>query len=285
MQYIDLHVHTTASDGTLTPAEVVELAAKKHLAAISITDHDTVDGIAAGIAAAAEYNIEVIPGIELSCAYDKREIHILGYYINYTDSGLLSCLRELKEIRSNRNEQIAEKFREHGIPVSIEEMKQRYPDAILTRAHFASFIYEKGFAGSIKEVFDKYLHDNGPCFVARKKLEPKDTIALIHRTGGLAFLAHPVRYHMGRNELSKLVATLSSHGLDGIEAMYSTYTSSDESQMRILAKENHLILSGGSDFHGSNKPYIELGTAGKRLAFPYDILTGIKAKLESSPLQ
>lgn len=280
MKYIDLHVHTTASDGTMTPGDVVKLAAKNDLAAISITDHDTIDGIDEAVSSGKEYGIEVIPGIELSCALNKKEIHILGYYIDYKNKDFTYRLDKLKEIRDNRNDMIAEKFNKIGIPVSMKEMHEMYPDAIVTRAHFASYIHEKGYAGSIKEVFDRYLNDNGPCFVAREKLNPAETINMIHETGGLAFLAHPVRYRLGKSELEKIVKLLTEYGLDGLEAVYSTYTLSDETQIRMLAKENRLIISGGSDFHGSNKPFIELGKVKGNLSIPYDILSNIKAKLK-----
>lgn len=280
MNPIDLHVHTTASDGTLTPSEVVSLAINSGLSAIAITDHDTIDGVEEALAAAKDKSFEVVPGVELSCSYDgKKEIHILGYYIDQTNTELVSRLCELKEIRDQRNVQIAEKFNAIHIPVSMEEMQQMYPDAVLTRAHFASYLCAKGYAKSIREVFDRYLGDNGPCYVARKKLNPKDTIDLIHHSGGLAFLAHPVRYHMGNDALCQLVSVLAHMGLDGLEAIYSTYTASDESQIRCLAKENHLIISGGSDFHGTNKPLINLGTGKGHLRVPYDILSNIRSHL------
>lgn len=279
MKYIDLHVHTSASDGTMTPREVIKLASEKGLSAISVTDHDTTDGIDEAVSAGIEFNIEVVPGIELSCALDKKEIHILGYYIDYRNKEFSDRLNELKKVRDNRNDMIAEKFNAMGIPVSMKEMHEMYPDAIITRAHFASYIYEKGYAGSIKEVFDRYLNDNGPCFVAREKLNPAETINMIHKTGGLAFLAHPVRYRLGKSELEKTVKLLAEYGLDGLEAVYSTYTLSDETQIRMLAKENRLIISGGSDFHGSNKPFIELGKVKGHPAIPYDILSNIKANL------
>lgn len=280
MKQIDLHVHTTASDGTLTPAQVVALAGDIGLAAVAITDHDTTEGVDEALAAGKQLGVEVISGAELSCSYDgKKEIHIVGLFIDPHNDSLISRLQELKEIRSRRNDRIAERFNDIGIPVDMEELKSMYPDAVITRAHFASYLYVKGYSKSVKEVFDRYLNDNGPCYVARTKLNPKDTISLIHNAGGLAVLAHPIRYHMGNSALSSCVSTLTRFGLDGLEAFYSAYTPSDESLMRRLAKENHLILSGGSDFHGSNKPFISLGKGTGHLSVPYDILENLKAHL------
>lgn len=285
MRQIDLHVHTTASDGTFSPAEVVELANKNHLAAIAITDHDCIAGVDEAVLTGTRLGVEVISGAELSCSYDgRKEIHILGLFIDPHDISLTSRLTELKEIRDQRNERIAERFHEIGIPVSMDELKAMYPDAVITRAHFASYLYAKGLAKSVKEVFDRYLNDNGPCYVPREKLNPKDTIRLIHNAGGLAILAHPVRYHMGNDTLAECVRNLTRLGLDGLEALYSTYTASEESQIRRLAKENHLVISGGSDFHGNNKPFIALGKGTGHLSIPYDILDNLKSHLKMGRL-
>lgn len=278
MKRIDLHVHTTASDGTLSPTEVVRYAKEKNITAIAITDHDTTNGIHEALIAGKEYNVEVISGAELSCSYDgHKEIHIVGLFLDPDNIDLNNRLIELKEIRNQRNDQIAERFAKIGIPVSIEEMQSMYPDAIITRAHFASYLCTKGYAKSVKEVFDRFLHDHGPCYVPRQRLNPKDTIELIHNAGGLAILAHPMRYRLGNDALAACVQTLTRFGIDGLEALYSTYSASDESCIRHLAKENHLLLSGGSDFHGANKPFIDLGEGTAKSLIPYDILENLKS--------
>lgn len=278
MKYIDLHVHTTASDGTLSPTEVVCYAKEKNLSAIAITDHDTTDGVKEAIEAGNRYEVEIIPGAELSCSYDgHKELHILGLFLDPKNIDLTSRLKELNEIRQQRNHRIAERFIDMGIPVSIEEITEMYPDAIITRAHFASYLFAKGYAGSIKEVFDRYLHDHGPCYVPRERLNPCDTIHLIHNAGGLAILAHPMRYRFGLDALSVCVKSLTVLGLDGLEGLYSTYTGSDESCIRRLAKENHLLLSGGSDFHGANKPFIDLGDGTGKSPIPYHILENLRS--------
>lgn len=279
MDYVDLHVHSTASDGTLTPSEVIKLAKEIDLRAVALTDHDTIDGVKEALSAGRELGIEVIPGVELSCSYNNKEIHMVGLFINHNDAFFCEKLDELKITRDNRNYEMADKFKEMGIPITFEEIRAHYPDAIITRAHFASYLYEQGYVSSVKDAFDRYLNDNGPCFVPRYKMPASETIRLIHEAGGIAILAHPILYRMGNQALSEMVESLAKCGLDGIEAIYSTYTPSDESLIRRLAKTNNLVLSGGSDFHGANKPAIKLGTGLGRLRVHYDVLLNLKSIL------
>ncbi len=279
MNLVDLHVHSNASDGTLTPSEVVFLAKETGLTAIALTDHDTVDGVAEAVAAGTKYNIEIIPGVELSCAYIAKEIHIVGLYVDCQNTRFLAELNRLKETRLARNEQMAAKCREHGLDITVEELINEYPDAVITRAHFASFLVKKGYVSSVKDAFDRYLNDHGPCFVPRYKMPCEETIELIHSAGGIAILAHPILYRLNDSELEKLVKYLTKCGLNGIEALYSTYTPSDEIQIRKLARENGLLISGGSDFHGANKPHIQLGTGRGNLKISYDVLDNIKKSI------
>lgn len=276
MDYVDLHVHSTASDGSLKPSEVIWLAKEINLRAVALTDHDTIDGIDDALETGKTAGIEVIPGIELSCSYNNKEIHMVGLFINHKNAFFCEKLDELKLTRDSRNYEMADKFNEIGIPITFEEIRDHYPDAIITRAHFASYLHEKGYVSSVKDAFDRYLNDRGPCFVPRSKMPASETIRLIHDAGGVAILAHPILYRMGNNALAEMVSSLAHCGLDGIEAIYSTYNSSDESLIRRLAKENNLVISGGSDFHGSNKPSIKLGTGLGKLHVHYDILSRIK---------
>lgn len=276
MKFVDLHVHSNASDGTLTPSEVVQLAKKTNLCAMALTDHDTVEGVAEAMAAGRENNIEIIPGVELSCAYISKEIHIVGLFVDCENTGFLDELTRLKETRNARNEEMAEKCREMGMQITMEELFNEYPDAVITRAHFAALLAKKGYVSSVKDAFDRYLNDHGPCFVPRYKMPCEETIALIHSAGGIAILAHPILYKLGNTELEKLVKYLTKCGLDGIEAIYSTYTAGDETLIRKLARENGLLISGGSDFHGTNKPHIRLGVGKGNLKIPYDVLENLK---------
>lgn len=276
MNYVDLHVHSNASDGTLRPSEVVCLAKETGLTAIALTDHDTVEGVDEAVAAGREYEIEVIPGVELSCAYISREIHIVGLFVDCHNQDFLDELARLKDTRNARNEQMAKKCREQGMRITMEELLAEYPGAVLTRAHFAALLTKKGYVSSVKDAFERYLNDHGPCFVPRYKMPCAQTIELIHSAGGLAILAHPILYKLGNSELAKLVNYLTKCGLDGIEVLYSTYTASDERRIDKLAKENALLISGGSDFHGANKPHVHLGLCRGNMKISYDVLETLK---------
>jgi len=276
MKTIDLHVHSTYSDGTLTPEELVILAKKQGLSAMALTDHDTIIGVEEAVEAGKKCNIEIVPGIELSAAYGAKEIHIVGLYVDYKDKAFNDVLENLREIRNERNLKIIEKFKELGIEISFDEMKQLYGNAVITRAHFADHLLAKGYIKSRSEAFERYIGENGPCFMSREKLTPEDTIRLITAAHGVPILAHPTLYHLGTSEMNKLLKYLCKAGLKGIEAIYSTYSIGEEIQIKKLASENHLIISGGSDFHGTNKPYLNLGTGRGHLCIPYEVLENIK---------
>lgn len=263
---IDLHVHSTYSDGTCTPKELVELALKIGLSAIALTDHDSVAGIKMMKMLCADYPINFIPGIELSTAFKhpnrtkETEVHILGYYIDENNVDFLSYLEQYVKTRDERNEKIVALLQEHGLSISMKDLKAVYKNCVLTRAHIARYLYDTSQVKSINQAFSTYLSDGAKCYVARQKISAMEAIRLIHDANGIAVLAHPPLYKLSRNELNEMVAILSDNGLDGIEAFYSTYHNDQTSHMKQLARDNHLICTGGSDFHGSNKPYIHLGT-------------------------
>ncbi len=281
---IDLHVHSTESDGTLTPEEVVTAAADAGLAAIALTDHDTVSGVKKAQAAADACGLELVPGIELSTEYaipgkkaSGKEIHIVGLFIDPEDPVLLKKTKEFRECRDSRNEKIVAALRQEGFAITMEALTAENPDSVITRANIARFLYNHGCIRNIQEAFDKYIGDGCRCYVGRFKVSPMEAVALIKQAGGTAILAHPLLYHMGTESLKQLIDTLREAGLDGIEAIYGTYTDGDERLVRKLAAENGLLISGGSDFHGSNKPAIHLGTGQGRMRLPYSVLSEIKA--------
>lgn len=277
MKLVDLHVHSTASDGTYTPSEVVSFAGKAGLSAIALTDHDTIDGLSEAMECGRKLGVEVIPGIELSSAYQNKEIHIVGLFIEPDNTIFQKQLESLRITRDERNERICEKFKEQNIFVTMEDLTKAFPGAVITRAHFARYLYEQGYTRSIRETFDRYLNDRGPCFVPRYRIPYDETIRMLHDAGGIAILAHPILYQMGHTELEKMLQALSRCGLDGIEAIYSTYTNTDEIEIRRLAKTYHLAISGGSDFHGSNKPSIHLGIGKGNLKVPYSVLENLRS--------
>lgn len=273
---IDLHVHSSASDGTLTPSELTACAIKKGLRAYALTDHDTTDGIREAVQAAKGTSLEVIPGIELSAAWMGKDIHIVGLDIDYENAYFQETLERFQNSRELRNDKMLQLLRLENIDISRSEMEKCFPDSVWTRAHFARFLYERHYVESMKEAFDRYLGDHAKCFVPREKVTPFQAIALIHEGGGKAVFAHPVLTRLSKDRLESLVNELKCAGLDGIETMYSTYSSSDHAAMTQLARRHGLKPSGGSDFHGSNKPEIDLGCGKGNLRIPYTVLENLR---------
>ncbi|HIU75974.1 MAG TPA: PHP domain-containing protein [Candidatus Pelethocola excrementipullorum] len=267
--FIDLHVHSNCSDGTYAPEELVDYALEKNLKAIALTDHDTTEGIPRAQEAAKGTGLELIPGIELSTEYNRKDIHILGLGIDIENVHFQNQLKHFQDERDIRNEQMITLLQEYGIEISLEQMREEYPDCVWTRAHFARFLLEHGYVKDMGEAFTLYLGDESPCFVPREKVKPFQAINLIHEGGGYAVLAHPLLYHLSAEQLEELVKSLTDSGLDGIETIYSTNRFSDESATRQLAKRHGLAITGGSDFHGDNKPTIDLGTGKGNLQIPY----------------
>ena len=276
---VDLHVHSCRSDGTLTPSELVDLALRKGLSAFALTDHDTTAGLDEAVRCAAGRDIEVIPGIEFSTEYKGRDIHILGLSIDWHSPAFEERIRAFVDSRIERNRTMCGNLAEAGIDITYEKLLAAFPDAVVTRAHYARYLLEHGYVKSLPEAFERYVGDHTPYYVPRQKVTPAQAVELILQAKGLPILAHPTLYHMGKDALQALVSLLKEAGLVGIEAVYSTYSAGEEREMRQLAARNGLLISGGSDFHGSNKPGLELATGyhGK-LAIPYDIWERLKAK-------
>lgn len=275
---IDLHTHSTESDGTLTPEALIQLAADTGLSAIALTDHDTVGGLEKAEVTAKALGIELVPGIELSTDYNGTEVHMLGFYIDNTNPAFLAKLQEFIDSRNTRNEKMAFLLQKEGFDITLEKLHQEYPKSVITRAHFARYLVEHGFIKDRDTVFRKYLGDNCRCYVPREKISPFEAIDLIRLGGGLSFFAHPVLCHMNHDRLRFFVRDLKEAGLTGMEAIYSMNTPGDEHNMKKLANEFDLLISGGSDFHGENKPYIHLGTGKGNLRIPESILDHIKQK-------
>lgn len=281
---IDLHTHTTASDGTLTPTELVDLAVSKGLTAIAVTDHDTMDGVSEAMERARYYktqgiDIEVIPGMELSSDYMGKDIHIVGLYLDPDSEYMKRRMDAFRDSRYKRNLEMCERLTKGGMPISYDELEETFPDSVITRAHFARMLVKKGYVSSNKEAFDRFIGDGKPYFVTRKKKSPMRAIEIVRHAGGFPILAHPMQYKMGKDTLDSFVGMLKDSGLTGIEAVYSTHTPADERQIRALADKYDLLISGGSDFHGTNKPTIDLGTGCGHLFVPDELLIKIKAKL------
>ena len=273
---IDLHVHSKASDGTFTPTELVAEAKRAGLSAFALTDHDTTDGIAEAAKAAEAAGIELVPGVELSTEYEGVEVHVLGLYIDIEHAGLQKQMMDFRESRDNRNVYMLEKLRAEGFDITQEALEACFPDAVITRAHIARFLLDKGYIPDMKTAFSEYIGDGCKCYVGRPKVTPMDAVDYILAAGGTPVLAHPVIYHMDRPQLLRMIREMKDHGLVGIEAIYSENTPADEQYYKALAREEGLLITGGSDFHGTNKPDIQLGVGRGKLYIPYSILDKIK---------
>lgn len=246
MGTVDLHTHTTASDGLLTPAELVLLAEKKGLKALAITDHDTVSGLEEAMEEAKGLKVEIIPGIEISTTYRGQNIHLLGYFIDHTSPGLAEDLKELKEGRHRRNEQIIKRLNELGISISLEEvLAKRAGEGNVGRPHIAQVLVEKGVVRSIQEAFDHYLGENGKAYVPFPRLSPHEGVKLIVRYGGIPVLAHPGIYGQ-----DSLIEELLAEGLVGIEVYHPDHSPQAIAKYETLAEHYQLIITGGSDYHG-----------------------------------
>lgn len=278
MKTIDLHVHSTYSDGSLTPEELVSLALTSGLSALALTDHDTTEGVDQAVDAAAGTGLEVIPGIEFSTRFLHRDIHILGYWIDHHSASFQRRLNEFLDARTVRNRQMCERIRQYtNAPISLARLERCFPDAVITRAHMAAWLMDNGFVETRSIAFDKYLGEHAPCFVPKSDVTPQDAIRLILENGGVPVLAHPLLYALSKKQLRALLGDLKECGLLGIEAVYVQNRGSDEAFVRSLAEEYGLLITGGSDFHGENKPDIALGTGIKSgLSIPYTLLTELK---------
>lgn len=281
MKTIDLHTHTTTSDGTFTPSELVAYAAEKGLCAVAVTDHDTTEGIAEALSASEGRELEVIPGIEISSMYDRLEIHIVGLFIDPENTDLLKWLTALRQSRDERNKKMLAALSDMGIEISYDELSEFAAGSIITRAHFAGIMLKKGYITSINEAFDRLIGDRCPAYIPRELPDYKTSINMIRSAGGIAVLAHPLLYKINTKGLEDMVSELAAASLTGIEAYYSTHSPSDTKYIKRLAQQNRLLLSGGSDFHGSNKKNLDLGIGYGTLAVPADLIDTLKGALKN----
>ena len=277
MTEIDLHVHTTASDGTDSPSGAVKLAAELGLRAVAITDHDTCMGVREAVQSGRELGIEVVPGIEISNRY-SYSVHVLGYYINPGEPRFAATLDSIIENRDSRNRAIAELMQEDGLPVSYDEMARRF-GGVLGRPHFAMVLVELGLAADVKDAFQRYVDKGCKYWLPRKSLKYADVIQIISQAGGVPVLAHPFQYKQDDKGLRELIEVGIDNGLQGIECRYSGYDKNQVAYLERLAGEYGLVKTCGSDYHGQNKKYISLGQGTKgELYAPYSWLEELKEK-------
>lgn len=274
-KYIDLHTHSLKSDGSMTPAEVVREAKKAGLAAIALTDHDTVDGISEAVSEGEKIGVEVIPAIEFS-VLSETETHILGYYIDLENPELKKTLAEVVDLRLERNRVTCRRLNELGFDISLDEVKAIAPNNFIGRAHFARVMLDKGYIKSVKEGFDKYMSVGKYAYCEKQRLSARDAIELIKKCGGLSFLAHPHLTKLPDDELMKFLIELKGYGLCGLEGYYTDYTPEMQEKYQSMARTLGLAISGGTDFHAAMKPHISIGTGLGNMKIPYSVLEEIK---------
>ena len=258
---IDLHSHTTASDGELKPKELIDKAIQEKISVLAITDHDTIDSLDEAINYAKNKEIEIVPGIEFSAKVDIGKMHILGLYINYTKPEFKKITDNLKKDRNDRNKKFIEMFNELGYDISIDEVKRYAIGEIIAKPHFAQALLKKGYINNIEDAYDNLFNVPPLNTIKRMTLSPKETIETIKKANGIAILAHPKTLKLNLEDLKNEIKKLVSYGLDGIECYHSTHTLDEIKEYTNIAINYNLLVTKGSDYHGPNvTPEIELGT-------------------------
>jgi hypothetical protein len=276
MSRLDLHLHTTHSDGSCTPTEVVTMAHRAGVTALAITDHDIMTGLAEAVAAGQQYGIEVIPGVEISSLAGNSELHILGYFLDGQDSALDDRLETLRDSRHLRNPRIIERLQMLGIDITYDEVRTLAGTDSIGRPHIARVLMDKRIVASAKEAFDRFLAEGKPAYVPRELPSPAEAIRWIKAARGLAVLAHPTWVKTEKQPLIDLVRQLKTDGLDGVEVYYSTHAARQTREYLGLAHQLGLLVTGGSDFHGLTKPDIEVGIGKGTLHIPTSLLPKMK---------
>ncbi|MBR2964370.1 MAG: PHP domain-containing protein [Lentisphaeria bacterium] len=270
---IDLHMHSTCSDGTLTPEELVAAALDIGLEAAALTDHDTVSGVERFLSSASGTPLHAVPGVELASMLFCKDIHIVGLFIDPGCTSLLSALEQMRLWREERNAEMVEKIRSKGYEITMDEVLAEAGGESVGRPHMASVLLKKGCFQDMQGVFNRLLGRGGSCYVARKYYPVDVCIRLIHEAGGLAVWAHPLHAaHGARTVLRKIGSRLVSYGLDGLECYYSMFAEQQQADALEFARARSLLVSGGSDFHGASHPRVKMGTGiDNNLAIPFEI--------------
>lgn len=277
---IDLHIHSTMSDGTLSPREIVQLAYQKGLKAIAITDHDTFDGVQEALETAMRVGLETISGVELSVKKADTTLHLLGYGFDHHDQKFSNALKKIQCGRVERNVQIIERLKKLKFQVSYEEVKVISKTGLIGRPHIARLLLTKGYVSSMDEAFELYLGSHGSAYVNRPLFRIPDAIGYIKNAGGLAVLAHPYNIYRESPDFELLIDELIAMGLDGIEAYYPAHTRKFRKDLIRLAANKKILITGGSDYHGDIRPGTTLA-GGKNVTVPYSLLKDLKSRLHN----
>ena len=278
MGHIDLHLHTTASDGVLSPSEIVRYAKAKGLQAIAITDHDTIEGCEEGLSEGEKIGFEVIPGIEISAEYSPGSMHILGFFLDIHHPLLNERLEYLQKARAERNPKMVAKLNQLGIEVTYEEVLKASGGGQVGRPHFANVLLEKKYVRNFQEAFDRFLKKGAPAYVDKFRFTSKEALHFIHEARGVAVLAHPNTLGVKKySELEKLVLQLVDEGLKGIEVYYPEHSAAEVAQYKNLADGYGLLSTGGTDYHGIEKNELDIGVGRGEMKLPYSIVENMKA--------
>jgi len=279
MNRIDLHTHSSHSDGSLSPRQLVQLAKDRRLRAIALTDHDTVAGLEEALEAGKELGVEVVPGVEISAQYPPGTMHILGYYLRASNRELLGALKKLQQARAARNPKIIQRLQGLGLEITTTEVLDLSGGQV-GRPHIAKALVNKGYVSSIDEAFSRYLKKGAVAYVEKFRFPPEEAIAIIRRAGGIAVLAHPFTLGINKvDELVLLVHELAKIGLEGIEVFYPDHTEEMAIVYEDVAKRLGLVCTGGSDFHGNFRDHSDLGKIRQGQYLDYGLLQGLRERL------
>lgn len=280
MGSVDLHLHTTASDGILSPSRIVHYAKENGLQAIAITDHDTIEGNTEALNEGADVGLEVIPGVEISAQFDLGSMHILGFFIDIENRTLNERLTRLQETRAERNPKMAQKLRDLGLDVTFEEVLGASGGGQVGRPHFAHVLITKGYVRSVQEAFDRYLGKGAPAYVDKFRFNPSEAIGLIREAKGIPVLAHPFTIDLpSYHQLNALLGEMVRTGLMGIEVYYPEHTRDQVSLYQGLAEDHGLLITGGSDYHGFVADKAQIGTGSKGMDLSYSMVEAMKRAL------
>ncbi len=273
---IDLHTHSTASDGSLRPAELVQQAHDAGLNALALTDHDTVTGLKEALQAGEAAGLEVIPGCELSVVSPAAKMHILGLWLPVNPTGLLDSLDALVRHRHERNIIIVEKLQQLGLDITYDEVRERAGEGSVGRPHIAGILFDKGYVTSVQESFTRFLGPRGKAYVPKKVLTAAEAVTLLKNEGATVMMAHPFLNGLNLDQVATECIRLREYGMDGFEAYYSEHSPSQQQALLNLAGRLEMQVSGGSDFHGTPKPNIRLGVGKGGLNIPDSVLDVLK---------
>jgi len=283
MGYVDLHIHTTASDGVMSPSEIVRYAKAKGLQAIAITDHDTIEGLEEGLLEGERIDFEVIPGIEISAEHSPGSMHLLGFFLDIHHPTLNERLGYLQKARAERNPKIVDRLNRLGIELTYEEVLKASGGGQVGRPHFAQVLLEKNYVRSFQEAFERFLKKGAPAYVDKFRFTAKEAIHFINEAKGVAVLAHPNTLNMnGYSELETLILRLIEEGLKGIEVYYPEHSTLEVARYKTLAERYGLLMTGGTDYHGIEKNGLDIGVGRGEMRLSYSIVEGLKAARDQS---